>query len=252
MADEEAVKSTDKSETTPKDDAGDGSDTGKTDKSDESTMDWQKSYKEVQVAFTKSQMELAELKGRQAAIETQTVKAENPREQGESAAEYKERVNAILDEIRNSADPEQKRFELTKGMVLDNSAYLEKKFGEKIAELESKLELVDPDYVANRDEVDRLVKEVPGITRSQAQKIVKLQADKAKEHGGGQPPKRAKVPGSPRGDGTGGDEDTGETVTKLPANMEAKLKSFGLPKDAEKQARQAMLDELNNKVVKHA
>ena len=230
----------------------DGEGTGKSDTPDLAKVAEER-YKEVQAAFTRASMENAELKGRLAQIEAQAVKADNPREKGETAAEYEGRVKSILESISKATDPERERFNLMRAMVLDGTDAIRKDLLAEMKELKSQLELVDPEYVSNKAAVDQMMKEVAGLTRQQAKAIIKMQADKGNENGKDKGrSSRAQIPGSPRSNGSAGNEDEGEALTALPPDVEAKIKAMEMSKESTARIRKSMLDELNGKKVRRA
>lgn len=219
----------------------DGADTGKS--GTPKPPDWEKRHRDVQAAYTKVSQENARLQGRLEALEMQTARADNPPDRFETAEEYEKRIDEVIEKIANDANPMKAQFNLTRTMMVELRKELQEGNAKQIKEVLSRLEEIDPDYRANKEEIDLLMKEA-GISREQAKKtlaIVKARQNTDTDTGKG---KRAKIPQTTRS-GVSTEEDGGDAVTELPFDMERKLKQMDLPSASEKSARNAMLKEIN-------
>jgi hypothetical protein len=205
--------------------------------------DAEKGYTELQSAFTRASMEKAEMAARLDMLEKQV----NAMPAGKTRDDYEARVKQVITEVANKArkadDPWETvvadMVQIQRGMVLDGMEGVEKKYQERIAQLEQKLQDYDPAIAPHREEINAIMKET-GVDKATAAKFFEKFV-KGKESTPAVSRPTVQRPGTPRGGSTG--DDVPEQV-ELPAAMVARVHEMGLPPENTKRILDGMKKDL--------
>jgi len=134
----------------------------------------EKGLRELRAFSTRVTQENAELRKRIDGIE----QASTARQADETERQHEQRLaqvaKRIADLARTAEDPQEvlanEMLKVQRGMALDMADLVERKVQQELAKLSGRLEDYDPDYRANKREIDRLVEEY-GIDRTSARKL---------------------------------------------------------------------------------
>ena len=109
-----------------------------------------------------------------------------------SDKEVRETTKEDLQEMIDKIDTEggSAVIDIVRDIMVESELAVTTKLQEKISALESKIEELNPEFVSYKEDIEKLSKEVPGLSKEQYIKIAKMSNSKEKQ------PKRPDLPGS--------------------------------------------------------
>lgn len=179
-------------------------------------------FHDTQAAFTKASQDAAVARAEAELLKSQANRG--------VSAEVADREQAAFDERwkRDLAEDPGKAVEFFRGTANELRQSVESKVEKELERLRNELrdvrETSSPDYHQNREAVDQLRKDYPGLSREDAVKLAK----QLKAASTPAPQQRAQIPGRSGGGAVAGGEDEARQQVEVPANILQTWRDLGL------------------------